>query len=147
MYEIESGLFQGGRPGTQPHNAKLDPSVTAIVNLEAEEDVPVLFCADRHKTMHCQVMLPIYDADYPGHDWLSMAVGIVESLRAGGKIVYIHCRAGVSRSVMLTAAVMMKKHNLNVDGAMEWIAKSNPKLNANPSFMRGLKEWHSRGYR
>lgn len=51
------------------------------------------------------VHLPILDGQYPGMDWLKMAVAVVESMMKKYP-VYIHCRAGISRSSMLAAAVV-----------------------------------------
>jgi len=42
---------------------------------------------------------------------------------------------------MLTAAWLMKHNGWDLDAAMEIIAAENPKLNPNPSFMQGLKDW------
>jgi protein-tyrosine phosphatase len=138
MYFIEEGLYQGPRPKA------LHPTITAIINLEAMEDGAFLH-DDLTDVSTARIMLPIYDADYPGHKWLTMAVKIVEALREAGHVVYIHCRGGISRSAMLTAAVLMKKHGWDLDKAMNHIAGSNATVDANPRFMRGLKDWKPRG--
>ena len=134
MRLIDDGLWQGGRP--EPVNLTR-AGVTAIVNLDSNDQ-------DLIEGIECQFMLPIDDAGFPGLAWLEMAVGVIESARRANHVVYVHCHEGISRSVMLVAAYLMKTRRWNVDTAMEWIAVRNEKLNPNRSFMNGLRDWQAR---
>jgi protein-tyrosine phosphatase len=132
MWQIEYGIWQGGTPTVLPLN------IRAIVNLDCDHQTPYI---DASGLIRCQVLLPIMDGPFPGLCWLRMAFGIVKATREIGDPVYIHCREGVSRSVMLTAAYLMGIHSWSFDTAMEVIAAANPKANPNRDFVRGLRQW------
>lgn len=131
MYEITSGLWQGGMP------EKLNESITAVISLAVDWPIYNAVTNDRL----CHILIPIPDTVFPGVNWLRMAVRMIGVLRKTNHVVYVHCREGVSRSVMLVAAYLMYENAWNLDVAMETIAMVNPKLNPNKSFMLGLKEW------
>jgi atypical dual specificity phosphatase len=138
MYKIDDEIYQGGRPTSNDweiFNADWSRGHWAIICLEEEKperDVPYLI------TVH----IPIIDGPFPGINWLRSVIKIIDALCEMNKNIYIHCRGGYSRSVMVTAAYLMKKYHWSVDKAMETIALSNPTLDPSPSFMRGLKEWY-----
>ena len=68
----------------------------------------------------------------------------------GGKTI-VHCIAGVSRSVSLCAAYLMKNvrsekglfgnNNMGATEAVKYIQKRRPCANPNPSFMHQLKKF------
>lgn len=102
------------------------------VNAEVEGAEPV----------KAYIHLPIMDGPYPGMAWLKTAVAIVESLMENHKKVYIHCRAGISRSSMLTAAVVMKKNGWrDHHKTLNFIAEKNPSIDPAPNFCKLLKEF------
>lgn len=87
------------------------------------------------------IHLPIHDGPYPGMDWLKMAVAVVESLMEK-HTVYIHCRGGISRSSMLTAAVLMKKNGWrDYHKTLNFLAEKNPSIDPAPNFIKILKEF------
>lgn len=70
-----------------------------------------------------------------------MAVAIVESLMEK-HTVYIHCRAGISRSSMLAAAVVMKKNGWrDHHKTLNFLAEKNPSIDPAPNFIKILKEF------
>lgn len=127
MYNIEDGIWQGGRLETLPSG------IDAVLSLENQ--------APAWQEDKIFVWIPVDDGPFPGLKWLQMVVNIIEDLRSGGKKVYIHCKAGVSRSVMVAAAYLMKLYRWNHDDALNHIAAVNAKINPNPRFMQGLKDW------
>jgi protein-tyrosine phosphatase len=135
-FQSGAAIWQGGLP-----TSKLDKSVTAIVSLDVNWPMECQALVDGEPAVHVLLLIP--DAEFPGMKWLRAAVGIVETLWQADHVIYIHCREGVSRSVMLTAAWLMKHHRWNLDTAMNVIAAENPRLNPNPSFMLGLKTWQA----
>jgi len=136
MYQITESLFQGGRPKALPSE------INAVVSLllPGNENIPI-FTIDAH------IWLPMEDGPFPGIEWLEMAVGIIESLEKANKKIYVHCREGVSRSVMLVAAYLIKTNCWTVDKALEKIAETNKVLNPNPRFIMGLKDYHKYLYK
>lgn len=133
VYQITQRVHQGGRqpPGT------LDASWAVVCVDETPSETGAAI------TVHA----PIPDEGWPGDDWLTDVVSILDIL-AQNRSVYVHCRAGVSRSVMVVAAYLLRWGATSVDAAMERIAKVNPTINPRKSFLDGLSAWHySRRYK
>jgi hypothetical protein len=124
---VEKGLYVGGFVGKPP------PGVVAVLNVCTFKDE---YRAQYHEDM------PIRDAaPAPSIDWLRDAVQFVEEHRGKDRHTYVHCYAGISRSAMVTAAYLMKKHNWSRDEALAVIRKSRPIISPNPAFMERLAEW------
>jgi len=119
-------------------------TLNAIVNLMSDEDHTTMVSFNIVKetsNIKAYVHLPIHDGPYPGMDWLKMAVAIVESLMEK-HTVYIHCRAGISRSSMLAAAVVMKKNGWrDHHKTLNFLAEKNPSIDPAPNFIKILKEF------
>lgn len=132
MFQIDESVWQGGYPERLPEGC------TAIINLCPSHEKPFDYPRLKRKA---HVYLPIYDGPSPGLKWLDMAVNILKSLIEGGHIVYVHCRAGWSRSVMLVCAYLINKKNLTVDEALGSISSINPNADPARSFIKLLEEY------
>ncbi|KAG7026256.1 Dual specificity protein phosphatase 1 [Cucurbita argyrosperma subsp. argyrosperma] len=66
---------------------------------------------------------------------------IEEGRQSGG--VLIHCFAGVSRSVTITLAYLMKKRGMNLTEALEHVKSRRPQASPNVGFMVQLKEFET----
>ena len=133
MYQILDNLYQGAMP-----KEKLPAEIKAVVNLMHSSDNKKCQVDD---DLAVYVHLPILDGPCPGMDWLKMAVAVVESMMEK-HTVYIHCRAGISRSSMLTAAVVMKKNGWrDHHKTLNFIAGKNPHIDPAPNFVKLLKEF------
>ncbi|KAI5963609.1 YVH1 [Candida pseudojiufengensis] len=66
-------------------------------------------------------------------------------LAKGGKIL-IHCSQGVSRSVTVIAAYLMKKHHLKLQEALYAVRRKFPEAEPNPSFLKQLKLYEDMNY-
>jgi protein-tyrosine phosphatase len=53
--------------------------------------------------------------------------------------VLVHCSAGISRSVSIVVAYLMKEKNVSYDNAIDYIRKRLPIANPNYSFVKQLK--------
>lgn len=129
-YKIYDDLYQGG-------NVKVLPEeVTASINLCEFQPYYSL------KEGMTYISNPIADGDY-GLEllWLTEMVNKIESLLEAGENVYIHCWAGVSRSAMVTAAVIMRRESCRWDTALEKLAEFNPSIDPAPPFIKLLKEF------
>lgn len=109
------------------------PGTTAVLNLcEAEDSYRV----ESHR------WVPIPDAEpAPSLDWLREQVAFVSQEKSAGRTVYVHCRAGVSRSGMVVVAYYMAQKGWSRDEAMEFVQSRRPVLHPNPAFMKLLLEW------
>lgn len=125
--EVEPGLHVGG-------NVRSPPWFThATLNL-CESDDP--YRTPVHE-WH-----PIRDAEpAPSLDWLADRVAFVEEHRSHNKAVYVHCLNGVSRSVMVVTAYLMKAHGWPRDEALAFVRLHRPLARPNPAFMELLAEW------
>lgn len=124
---IEDGLWLGGFVREPP------PGSQAVLNLCESEDP---YRAESHQ------WVPIRDGEpAPSLDWLHVQVGFIESERASGHVVFVHCRNGVSRSGMVLAAYLMQRESWSRDQALDFLRSRRPDVRPNPAFMQLLSEW------
>lgn len=125
--QIENGLWLGGSVAEPP------PGTQAVLNLcEIEDPYQVEF----HKWE------PIRDAEpAPSLQWLRTQVEFVETQRAAGHSVFVHCKQGISRSGMVLAAYLMKREGWSRDEALAHLREHRPIVRPNPAFMQLLLEW------
>jgi atypical dual specificity phosphatase len=124
---VEEGLFMGGSVRRPP------PGVTAVLNLCETAD-PYHVEVERWR--------PIPDAEpAPSLDWLGEQVGFVESQRRAGRVVFVHCLNGVSRSGLVVVAYLMAHEGWPRDEALRYVRSARPDVRPNPAFMRLLLEW------
>lgn len=55
--------------------------------------------------------------------------------------IFVHCSAGVSRSVSVVIAYLMKEKNMSFPEALGHVQKIRPIANPNPSFVQQLKKF------
>ncbi|HEX3152835.1 MAG TPA: dual specificity protein phosphatase [Gemmataceae bacterium] len=128
--KIENGLWMGGRVAEPP------PGTRAVLNLCDADD------AYRVESYQWQSIRD--SAPAPSLEWLAAQVDFVESERAAGRTVYVHCAAGASRSGMVVAAYLMKREGWTRDGTIEFLRSKRSVVNPNPAFMELLLEWEER---
>ncbi len=125
--QIEDGLWLGGSVAEPPDGTR------AVLNL-CEADDP--YRVESHRWE------PIRDAEpAPSLAWLREQVGFVESERRAGRVVFVHCRNGVSRSAMVVAAYLMAREGWPRDRALAFLRERRPGVRPNPAFMKLLAEW------
>jgi protein-tyrosine phosphatase len=120
-------LYVGGLVPAPP------PGTRAVLNLCETEDP---YRAEVHKWE------PIRDAEpAPTTDWLREQVAFVTAQREAGRPVYVHCRNGASRSIMVVTAYLMARDGVSRDEALARVRGKRPEARPNPGFLRLLKEW------
>ena len=125
--EVEPGLFVGGDVADPP------PGASAVLNLCESED---RYRAAFHE-WH-----PIRDAaPAPSLDWLRERVAFIDTHRTAGRVVYVHCRNGVSRSVMVVTAYLMKARGLSATHALAEVKATRELARPNPAFRDLLLAW------
>lgn len=79
------------------------------------------------------------DVDMTQH--LSGAFQFIENARLCGHRVLVHCHAGMSRSVTIILAYLMKYYNHTLDSSLEYVKQKKPNISPNFSFMGQLLEF------
>lgn len=125
--QLEPGLWLGGYVDEPP------PGTQSVLNLCESDD---RYRVDRYRWE------PIADAlPKPTLDWLRSQVAFIAAERAAGRVVYIHCRNGVSRSGMVAVAYFMDRNRWSRAQAMAFVRERRPELRPNPAFMQLLLEF------
>jgi hypothetical protein len=125
--QIDDGLWMGGDVDEPP------PGTRAVLNL-CERDDP--YRRDVHRWE------PIPDAGpAPSLEWLRRMVAFISEQRQAGAVVYVHCRAGISRSGMVVAAYLMSKYGWTRDETLAFMRVRRPLVRPNPAFTQLLAEW------
>lgn len=127
--EIVPGLFQGGHLDEIPNN------IDAVLNVdytEARYDT---------KSLKNYVHMPIIDGCKPDDGWLLKVVSILEGFRKNNWNVYIHCQAGISRSVFVTAALLVKELKIKPDEAIALINSKSGIADPAPVFILELRKF------
>ena len=65
------------------------------------------------------------------------AAHIIQKMREG-KVVFVHCAAGISRSSSVVVYTLMKLHNWNFGKAFRFVRDLHPRANPNPGFVQQL---------
>jgi hypothetical protein len=124
---IEDGLYLGGIVSEPP------PGTQVVLNLCETKDP---YRAEVHRWE------PIRDAaPAPSLDWLRQQVEFIDQQRRAGRQVYVHCRAGFSRSGLVMAAYLMYRDGCNRDEALAALREKRSLVHPNPAFMELLLEW------
>ena len=79
------------------------------------------------------------DVDMMQH--LSGAFQFIEEARERGHKVLVHCHAGMSRSVTIILAYLMKYYNHTLESSLEYVKQRKPDISPNFSFMGQLLEF------
>lgn len=128
--EVEPGLFVGGHVDSPPWFTH------ATLNLCEVDDQYRTPAHEWHPTRDA--------APAPSLDWLAERVTFVEGHRAQEQVVYVHCMNGVSRSVLVVTAYLMKRHGWTRDEALAFVRTRRSGARPNPAFMQLLTEWEQR---
>jgi hypothetical protein len=125
--EIEDGLFVGGILSKPPKG------VRAVLNVCETKDP---YVAEVHRWQ------PIPDlGPAPELAWLRGQVEFVDQQRKAGLPVFVHCRAGVNRSVTVVAAYLMWRDHLSRDDALEKIRAKRSVAGPYDVYKDYLKDW------
>jgi Dual specificity phosphatase, catalytic domain len=124
---IVDNLYMGGLVQEPP------PGTQAVLNLCEFPD-----------PYQCEIHLPkpIRDAaPAPSLAWLRQNVEFVDQQLRAGKVTYVHCFGGASRSGMVVIAYIMSNKHWTRDQALEFVRSKRPETRPNDAFMQLLLEW------
>ncbi|XP_050528990.1 phosphatidylglycerophosphatase and protein-tyrosine phosphatase 1 isoform X2 [Daktulosphaira vitifoliae] len=91
---------------------------------------------------HCQLSTrDIFET--PSHDNLIKGVSKMESFTKNGKSVYVHCKAGRTRSATLVGCYLMHKYNWTPQQAIEKIASKRPHIWLRSQQLESLDKYYN----
>jgi protein-tyrosine phosphatase/membrane-associated phospholipid phosphatase len=107
-------------------------NVTAVLDLTAEfSEISIFRELDYHN-------IPILDLTAPNLEQLRAAVGFI-SQRAERGVVYVHCKAGYSRSAAVVGAYLLASgHAVTVEEATGLLRKARPTIVIRPEVLTAL---------
>ncbi|RMC07643.1 hypothetical protein DUI87_17119 [Hirundo rustica rustica] len=138
MVPVLAGLYVGGAESCSSPEALSAAGVVAVLTVDAEEPPAV----PGVRAMHVRAL------DEPGADLLSRldeCAAFLGAARAGGGAALVRCHAGVSRSVAVVAAYLMKTQGLGWEEALAAVRAAKPDAQVNPGFQRQLRLYEAMG--
>lgn len=139
MLQVRPGLYLGGAAAAAEPGCLRAAGIAAVLTVDAEEPD---FQAEGLRRLFVRAL------DEPETDLLShldRCVAFVGQARAEGRAVLVHCHAGVSRSVAVMTAFLMKTDQLTFEKAYENLQTMKPEAKMNEGFEWQLKLYQSMG--
>ncbi len=145
--EVGADLLMGAYPQDADDVAALrDAGVTAIFNLvqdsEYQHEGGREACAAalaRAGISEERVEVVDYGNLLPGH--IELAARTVLAWLHEGERVYVHCRAGMQRSAVVSAAVVSLREEVGPLDALRRVQQRNPQASPLPHQLRDLRRW------
>ena len=118
----------------EAHRA-VESGVTAVLDLTVEFSEPAAFRSVRYHH------LPVLDLTAPAPAQLAEAADFIERESASG-IVYIHCKAGYSRTAAAAAAwLLTSRRAANADEAFQQLAATRPHIVIRPEIRAAIEQF------
>ncbi|CCW68780.1 unnamed protein product [Phytomonas sp. Hart1] len=130
-------LFIGSLRTAQTASVYHDCGIRYVLTIGRDMDVKI------EPGMFHRVIL--FD-DFPGENIsfiFKEAFGFIDQARKAKKGVLVHCFAGLSRSVAIAAAYLMRERRISYEQAMSIIRQARPAAHPNEGFVKTLREYES----
>jgi protein-tyrosine phosphatase len=131
IFEVTPGLYQGS------HHRHLPDYVQAVLNVDSR---PAFYKTENVQYTH----MPIIDGPNPGEEWLERALTVLGDYRAAGLKTFVHCQAGMSRSVFVTAALLMREQGITRQEAIRLIDSKSHNADPAPAFLTALDKFYEK---
>ncbi|KAM9688631.1 dual specificity protein phosphatase 12 isoform 1-T1 [Trichechus inunguis] len=144
MLEVRPGLYLGGAAAVAELDQLKEAGITAVLTVDSEEPS---FKSGAGVEVLRRLFVPALDK--PETDLLShldRCVAFIAQAHVEGRAVLVHCHSGVSRSVAVVTAFMMKTEQLTFETAYENLRTVNPEAKMNEGFEWQLKLYQVMGY-
>ena len=133
--EAAPGVWIGARPGEAEARDVVALGVTAVLDLTSEFGEPSAFARTDYRC------IPVVDLTAPTRSQLEEAVEFIDRTAARG-IVYVHCKAGYSRSAAVVGAWLLSSGRAaTVDEALGILRRARPGIVVRPEVRRALVDW------
>ncbi len=135
---IHPNLWIGRRLAGAEARHAVEQGVTAVLDLAGESTESPAFLSIAYR------QLSIMDLTAPTLDQLDNGVEFIRA-RASGGIVYIHCKAGYSRTAAFAGAYLMAAgHAPNAEAAVQMLRSARPHIIIRPEIINALHDYQSR---
>ncbi|XP_028936772.1 dual specificity protein phosphatase 12 [Ornithorhynchus anatinus] len=145
--ELLPGLLLGGAAAARAARAAragAGVTVTALLTVQEEEEE----AAEQEAEEGGLQTLVVPVRDEPRQDLLGSldrCAAFIGRVRRGGGAVLVHCHAGVSRSVAVVTAFLMKTQQLSFEEAYARVRALRPQAKMNEGFEEQLKLYEAMG--
>ncbi len=131
IIQIFPWLYVGSCTSGSDQSVLEELEVKTVVNVHQHYDPKINAVNQFHFTL----------IDGEDNDWKTIMdiLEIVHEQRNIGKIL-VHCCAGMSRSPFIAVSYLVIKEGLDVDQALEVVAKKQPFISVHPGLMKLLRE-------
>ena len=136
IFEIIPGLYVGPVHGAYKHKYLYDKNVRYILNVSNEKYV-------QNDKLFKYLQIKIEDAVTTEIiKYFKETNKFIENALSNKEGVYVHCRAGISRSPSFIMAYLIWKQNVNYEKADKIVGRVHPDAHPNSSFVKQLQEYH-----
>jgi protein-tyrosine phosphatase/membrane-associated phospholipid phosphatase len=135
--EITPRIWLGALLAEEEARAAVQSGVTAVIDLTVEFSEAEAFRGVRY------LALPVLDLTAPSQEQLAEAVAFIERESQQG-IVYVHCKAGYSRSAAVIAAwLLATRRATSPEDAFEQLRRLRPSIVIRPEIPPALQAFQS----
>jgi protein-tyrosine phosphatase len=134
-FQMTEQIFLGPMIDEQDWEELRAAGVTTIVSLQAEN-------CDHFEGMEAFLRLPTVDHTAPEFDQVVMGVRFLEAIVTLNKKVYVHCYAGMGRSVLLVTAYLIQQ-GMTLSQALRHVHQRRPMMALNDDQFEVLEEFES----
>ncbi|NXR13042.1 PTPM1 phosphatase, partial [Semnornis frantzii] len=146
FHRIDSTVLLGALPlRGRSRELVAEQNVGAVVTLNEEYETRFLSCSVQEWEAMGVEQLRLSTVDLTGVPTLEnlhKGVEFILQHRACGNSVYVHCKAGRSRSATVVAAYLIQLHRWSPQEAIEAIAKIRPHILIRPKQVQVLETFH-----
>ncbi|XP_003466645.2 dual specificity protein phosphatase 12 isoform X1 [Cavia porcellus] len=143
MLEVRPGLYLGGAAAVADPDQLREAGITAVLTVDSEPAFQAKAGFEGLRTLFVPAL------DRPETDLLShldRCVAFIGQARTEGRAVLVHCHAGVSRSVAIVTAFVMKTDQMTFEKAYEILQTLKPEAKMNEGFEWQLQLYEAMGY-
>ncbi|CAF9917177.1 hypothetical protein IMSHALPRED_003488 [Imshaugia aleurites] len=146
LTEIMPNLYLGGYLAASNIDSLRTTNITFVLTIMSSNlSAPTL---QQHQDMG--IVTARFDKDdKPAEDLLAIfgpTSDLIEEKRAEGKKILVHCRMGISRSVTLVMAYLMRAWGVGFPEAQTFVKEKRPMASPNRGFCEQLRVWQACEY-
>ncbi|MEJ1278428.1 protein tyrosine phosphatase mitochondrial 1 [Cricetulus griseus] len=145
-HRIDSTVLLGALPlRSMTRRLVLDENVRGVITMNEEYETRFLCNTAKEWKQAGVEQLRLSTVDMTGVPTLAnlhRGVQFALKYQSMGQCVYVHCKAGRSRSATMVAAYLIQVHNWSPEEAIEAIAKIRTHISIRPNQLQVLKEFH-----